>query len=248
MTERRAPTLQPSTSDRPGQVKKLIGIIFQSDERDIIGSWFIRPIEMIDRRFAGLGRTPGKPSLAMHAGIHVQIEDGSEYVVEQLVGTPLEDFVDGLNWTPIATFRSRDRGGWDVTIPATAFRKINEAIVAESVSYLNTIQPRPFIREDCTKLVERAFGQRRLFADSPTARTLGFGLRVGDPALPLLRPDYVLDEKAEILLRAATLRMLPDPLSEWDAPNARHVLRNVICGLAVVGALTGVAYYRRRRK
>jgi hypothetical protein len=147
----------------------------------------------------------------------------------------------------MATFRSRDRGGWDVTVPATAFRKIDEAIVAETVRYLNTIPPKPFIREDCTKLVERAFGKRRMFADSPTARAIGFGLRVGDPALPLLRTESRLDERAEILLRAATLRALPDPLSEWDAPNARHAVRNAVGELAVVGALIGVALYRKRR-
>jgi hypothetical protein len=28
--------------------------------------------------------------------------------------------------------------------------------------------------------MERAFGDRRMFADSPTPRTIGLGLRVGD--------------------------------------------------------------------
>jgi hypothetical protein len=44
-------------------------------------------------------------------------------------------------------------------------------------------------------LVERAFGKRRKFADSPTARWLGFGLRVGGPALPLLRSEHGLMNK-----------------------------------------------------
>jgi hypothetical protein len=227
---------------------QLLGIIFQSDEESIIGSWLIRPIEMLDRRLAGLGRTLGKPSLAMHAGIHVVIENGTEYVIEQLAGTPLEDFVDGLNWTPIENFRRRDRGGWDVTIPATAFRQIDEAVVAESISYLNTIPPKPFIEEDCTMLVERAFGKRRMFADSPTARALGFGFRVGDPALPLLHPDKRLDKRAETLLRAETLRALPDPLSDWDAPNARLAARRTFYWLAAIGALVGLAHYQKRAR
>jgi hypothetical protein len=48
---------------------------------------------------------------------------------------------------------------------------------------------------------QRAFGKRRMFADSPTARWLGFGLRVGDPALPLLRSEARLNEQAKFLLR-----------------------------------------------
>ena len=91
--------LPPSSPKRPGRVQKLMGIIFQSDQKSVLGSWIIRPVEMLDRRLAGLGRSPDNPPLAMHVGIHVLIEDGREFVVEQLVGTPFEDFVDGLNWT-----------------------------------------------------------------------------------------------------------------------------------------------------
>ena len=40
------------------------------------------------------------------------------------------------------------------------------------------------------------------------------------PELRVLRPDVRLDERAEALLRADTLRALPDPVTEWDAPNA----------------------------
>jgi hypothetical protein len=183
----------------------------------------------------------------MHVGIHVLIEDGREFVVEQLVGTPFEDFVDGLNWTPLETFRARDRGGWDVTISATAFRGIDDEIVDGTVDFLNVISVRPFFDEDCTKMVERAFGKRRMFADSPTARAVGFGLRVGDPALALLRPDVVLHHRAEFLLRGDTLRALPDPVTEWAAPNARHITKRVFF-LGMIG-LTGVGLllYRRRR-
>jgi hypothetical protein len=126
-------------------VKELRGIIFQSDRRSVVSSWFIRPIEMLDRRLVGLGRSPSNPSLAMHVGLRVVIEDGSEFVVEQLFGTLQKDFTDGLNWTPLDTFRARDRGDWDVTVPATAFRQIDEAIVNQATAYLNTIPVRPFL-------------------------------------------------------------------------------------------------------
>jgi hypothetical protein len=189
--------LPPPSPERPGRVQKLMGIIFQSDQKSVLGSWIIRPVEMLDRWLAGLGRSPDNPSLAMHVGIHVLIDDGREFVVEQLVGTAFEDFVDGLNWTPLETFRARDRGGWDVTIPATAFRGIDNDIVEGPIDFLNMISVRPFFDEDCTKMVERAFGKRRMFADSPAARTVGFGLRVGDPTLALLRPDFRLDDRSE---------------------------------------------------
>src|ERR1700751_1327133 len=134
--------LPPSSPKRPGRVQKLMGIIFQSDQKSVLGSWIIRPVEMLDRRLAGLGRSPDNPPLAMHVGIHVLIEDGREFVVEQLVGTPFEDFVDGLNWTPLETFRARDRGGWDVTVPATAFRQVDEDVVHEAVEFLNRVHGR----------------------------------------------------------------------------------------------------------
>jgi hypothetical protein len=237
-----------SSSTRPGRVRELRGIIFQSDEHSIVGSWFIRPIEMLDRRLAGLGRAPNAPSLAMHAGIDVILDDGREFVVEQLVGGPSEDFVDGLHWTPIEAFRSRDHGGWDVTIPATAFRRIDQEVVEETIEYLNNIPPKPFIKEDCTMLVERAFGKRRMFADSPTARTIGLGLRVGDPALPLLRPEIRLDKRAELLLHAETLRALPNPTSDWDAPNARLTTQRILWLLLIAGSLIGLAASRRKRR
>jgi hypothetical protein len=87
---------------------------------------------------------------------------------------------DGLNWTPLETFRARDRGGWDATIPATAFCRIDEKIVEGTIDLLNVISVRPYFDEDCTTMVERAFGKSRMFADSPAARAVGFGLRVGE--------------------------------------------------------------------
>lgn len=94
-------------------------------------------------------------------------------------------------------------------------------------------------------MVERAFGKRRMFADSPTARALGLGLRVSDPALALLRLDVRLDERAEFLLRADTLRALPDPITEWDAPNARRMAYRSLSLLVIGIALAGLISYRR---
>jgi hypothetical protein len=101
-------SLPPSVPDRPGQIVELRGLIFQSDAIDVLGGWIIRPVETLDLRLAGLGRSPGAPALAIHAGLHVVLQDGREFVVEQLFGTPREDFLDGLKWTPLETFRARD--------------------------------------------------------------------------------------------------------------------------------------------
>lgn len=220
-------TFKPRTDarTRPGKVRKISGIIFQSDKLSVLGNWIIRPIEMLDRRLAGLGKNPFGPPLAIHSGVLVRMQDGREYVAEQLFGTPEEDFIDALNWTPLKEFRKRDHRGWDVIVPATAFRSIDPKAVAEAINFLNRIKGRPFFGEDCTTFVERVFNKRRMFADSPSARLLGFGVRVGDPALPLLRQDAVLDPKAEFLLRAGTLRKLPDPVTSWNAPNWRRVAR-----------------------
>jgi hypothetical protein len=237
-----------SLLDRPGRVVELRGVILQSDAVDVLGAWIIRPVETLDMYLAGLGRSPGSPPLAMHAGLHVVLEDGREFVVEQLFGTPREDFVDGLNWTPLETFKARDHEGWDVTVPATAFRQVDEDIVKEAVSFLNQIEGRPFFGEDCTTFIERTFGKRRLFGDSPTAQALGFGMRVGDPALALLKPDARLDRHAERLLRADFLRALPDPTTRWDSPNGYLWIRHVALGLVLTCiAAIGVGGYLKKR-
>src|SRR5262249_49831143 len=152
--------------------------------------------EALDRWVAGIPPSRERRPLAMHAGLHVVLEDGREVVAEQLVGTLYMDLQSGLNWTPIDEFRSRDRGGRDLTLPATTFRRVDDRVVDEVVSRLNTIEGRAFIGEDCTAFVERAFGGRRLFADSPILRRIGIPARVGDPALPLIKPNADLDERA----------------------------------------------------
>jgi hypothetical protein len=217
----------------PARVTELRGVIFQNDGQSSIGRLFIRPIEAMDRWIAGVRPSRERPPLAMHAGLHVTLEDGREMVAEQLVGTFEMDFHNGLNWTPLENFRERDRGGWDLTVSARAFRGVDASVEAETVRNLNSIQGHPFIGEDCTAFIERAFGGRRLFADSPLLRLIGLSARVGDPALPLLREDADLDERARRLLHADALKQLPDALADPESPNIRLWLIR----LAVVGAI-----------
>jgi hypothetical protein len=240
--------LPPSLLNRPGLVVELRGIVLQSDAVSVLGAWIIRPVETLDMYFAGLGRSSGSPALAMHAGIHVLLEDGREFVVEQLFGTPREDLVDGLNWTPLETFKARDHRGWDVTVPATYFRQVDDDVVKEVVAFLNRIQGRPFFGEDCTTFIERAFGKRRLFGDSPTAHALGIGMRVGDPALALLKPNARLDWHAECLLRADFLRALPDPTTQWNSPNGHLWIRRIIVWMLVCAAAIGVVRISLRHR
>ena len=239
--------LPPSEEDRPGQVVKLHGVIVQSDKTSWLGAWFIRPVEMLDLHLAGIGREICSEPLAIHAGLHVELEDGCSFVVEQLFGSPRENFVSGLNWTPLETFKARDHAGWDVTIPSTDFRKIDQNIIREVIEFLNQIEGRPFFGEDCTGLVERAFGKRRLFADSPTAELIGFGMRVGDPALMLLRSDAQFDPKTETRIRADVLRALPDPTTDWDDPNGRLWIKRGLLGLAIVAVAVVLKGLRRRQ-
>jgi hypothetical protein len=153
-----------------------------------------------------------------------------------------------LNWTPLETFKARDHQGWDVTVPATAFRQVDEGVVKDVVTFLNQIQGRPFFGEDCTTFIERAFGKRRMFGDSPTAQALGLGMRVGDPALALLKPTAHLDRQAEQLLRADSLRALPDPTAEWDSPNGHLWIHRIVLASMLIWAAFIVArsYLKKR--
>jgi hypothetical protein len=215
-------------AERPGRVTALRGIVFQSDGRSTVGRLFIRPFEAIDRWLVGVLPTPGQPSLAMHAGIRVEIAARGEYVVEQLVGSFYLDFRNGLNWTPYQDFVQRDRGGWDVTVPAACFRGVDEWVVEGTLRRLNRIEGHPFIGEDCTAFIERALGDRRVFADSPLLRWFGVGVRIGDPALPLLRRDAQLDPAARTRLQFETINRLPDALADVDSPNVRLLVHRLL--------------------
>ena len=71
-------------------------------------------------------------------------------------------------------------------------------------------------------------------------------MRVGDPALMLLRSDAQFDPETERLIRANVLRALPDPTTEWDAPNGRLWIKRGLLVLAII-ALVAVLRSRRRR-
>jgi hypothetical protein len=240
------PRYQRDFAERPGTVTAIRGIVFQSDGRSAIGGVFIRPFEALDRWIVGILPGRGEPSLAMHAAIHVEIDGRSEYVVEQLVGGLYLTFKNGLNWTPLRDFRKRDRGGWDVTVAATCIRRIDELAVEEAIGRLNRIQGHPFMGEDCTAFIERAFGGRRMFADSPLLRWLGIGARIGDPALPLLRTDATPDPRARQLLQFDRIKDLPDPLADADSLNAQLWLHRLI-PIAILGGFVGRRLARRRK-
>jgi hypothetical protein len=208
-------------AQRPGTVTAIRGIIFQNDERSSVGGVFIRPFEALDRKLVGIRPAPGSAGLAIHAGIHVEIDNEREVVAEQLVGNLYLSFCNGLNWTPLNAFRARDRGGWDVTIPATTFREVEPRHVEAAVRRLNSIVGHAFVGEDCTAFIERSFGGKRLFADSPLLRTIGLAVRIGDPSLPLLAPDAPLDARARALLQFDRVRDLPEAGADVDSPNAR---------------------------
>jgi hypothetical protein len=232
---------------RPGGVTAIRGLIFQSDGRSSIGRLCIRPFEALDRWVVGILPKPSEQSLAMHCGIHVEIEGRGEYVAEQLVGSWYMDFRNGLNWTRIQDFRARDRGGWDVTVPATCFRGVTDQAVAQTVQSLNDIEGHPFIGEDCTAFIERAFGNRRLFADSPLLRALGIGVRVGDPAFPLLRPDAQLEPRARQLLQVDKIKDLPDADADVQSPNVQLWAHRLL-PLFVIGAVAARVYSSASRR
>ena len=217
------------------------GIVLQNDGQSTVGRMFIRPMEAVDRWIARVLPEPHEPPLAMHAGIHVVIDGEKDYVAEQLVGSMYLDFRNGLNWTPFDRFRARDHGGWDVTVPPTAFRGIDEEAVEDAVRSLNRIQGHPFVGEDCTAFVERAFGGRRMFADSPLLRWFGISVRVGDPALPLLKPDADLPDDVRRKLQFENIKQLPDALAAAESPNFQLWVHRLIPAIAL-GGLLGWVY------
>ena len=72
-------------------------------------------------------------------------------------------------------------------------------------------------------------------------------MRVGDPALPLLKPEVRLAQDVERLLRADILRALPDPTTQWDAPNGHLWIRRVLGLMLVFAAMAGLSFYTKKR-
>jgi hypothetical protein len=242
------PVYREEHADRPGAVTEIRGIVFQNDGQSTVGRLFIRPLEAIDRWVAGILPDVGDPPLAMHAGIHVLIDGSREYVAEQLVGSLYLDFRNGLNWTPFDKFRQRDRGGWDVTVPAACFRSVDAAAVAEATTRLNTIEGHPFVGEDCTAFIERSFRGQRLFADSPLLRLLGFAARVGDPAMPLLKPASNLDTASKTKLQFEKIKRLPDAVADVDSPNVQLWAHRLVPAAAFGAVLGRIAYSSASRR
>jgi hypothetical protein len=72
-------------------------------------------------------------------------------------------------------------------------------------------------------------------------------MRVGDPALALLKPDVRLDADAERLLRADFLRALPDPTTEWDSPNGHLWIRRALGWMLFITALASLNFFIEKR-
>lgn len=134
-----------------------------------------------------------------------------------------------------------------MTIPATCFRRINDEVVDETLGRLNLIQGHPFLGEDCTAFIERAFGGRRMFADSPLLRSFGIGARIGDPALPLLKPDAPSHLETKRKLQFDKIKYLPDALADAASPNVRIWLVRLI-PVALLALLAKKVYSSSSRK
>jgi ABC-type enterobactin transport system permease subunit len=73
---------------------------------------------------------------------------------------------------------------------------------------------------------------------------LGVGVRIGDPALPLLSSDAQLDANACGKLQVDVLKRLPDALADADSPNARDWLLQRWLPAVVLGAALGLGVAR----
>lgn len=216
---------------RPGRVVGIDGIVFQCDADDPISSLFIRPIQELSLRFRGRPRRAaslGVP-LANHAGIRVRMagDDGRvhAYVVEQLNGTLVQSVADALSWTPWRDFKLREgRGGWDVTVPATAFEGVERADVLAAIDALNREPGRAFYREICTAFIERIFGGRQLFDDVEVLDWLvpGPGPRIPEPAAPCFKSNARLSRRARYLLRVDELPSVHVAVEAARAPESAH--------------------------
>jgi hypothetical protein len=190
------------------------GIVFQCDVDHPISSLFIRPIEELSVRFRGRPRRAGSwgVPLANHAGIRVRIDGANgqvyRYVVEQQAGTLVQNVTNALSWTPWPEFKMREgRGGWDVTVPATALEGVEPVDVRAAVDALNQEPGRAFYREMCTAFIERIFGSRQLFDDVEVLDWLvpGPGPRIPEPAAPIFKSNARLSRRARYLLRVDEL-------------------------------------------
>jgi hypothetical protein len=225
------PAAQPQAAaraQRPGRVVAIDGIVFQCDVDHAIWSLFIRPIEELSVRFRGGRRRAGSwgVPLANHAGIAVRVDgdDGRlhRYVVEQQAGALVQNVGNALSWTPWREFKMREgRGGWDVTVPATAFEGVEPADVLAAVDALNREPGRAFYREICTVFIERIFGGGQLFDDVEVLDWLvpGPGPRIPEPAAPRFKSNARLGRRARYLLRVDELPAIHLAVDAAHAPD-----------------------------
>jgi hypothetical protein len=237
---------QESVRTRPGRVASLHGVIIQSDALNPIGRLFIRPVEGLDLLCAGIIELAAlspflgherKPGLGMHAGLHIRLDDGREFVAEQLCGGWEEWFANGLHWTPLESFRQRaDPPGRRLGRNGSngCFLQMDPAGEEYALAQLNQIRGVGFFLEDCTAFIAR------VFADSPIMSAIGVYMRSGEPALPLLKRNAQLPARSVALLKVDALRKLPDPISANDSINLRQLhFRCILVALASV-ALAGL--------
>ena len=242
---------QSDYADRPGQVTAIRGVI--SKRRQEHG-WprhhsAPRGARPLDRRHLAFAR---EPTLAMHAGLHVVIDGEREFVAEQLVGNLYLDFpqrpqLDAAGQVPAA--RSGRLGPDGARDGFSSGRRRGGG----------ANDPTPECDRGASVPGRRLHGIHRARlsaadACSPTARCcarLGIGVRIGDPALPLLRPDAHLDARARELLQFDEIKNLPDALADADSPNARNWLLQrglPALGLSVAVGLVAVRYSSSSRR
>ena len=227
-----SPNPDDERAHRPGQVVAIDGIVFQCDIDHPISSLLIRPLEELSRRFRGRALTTvtGGVPLANHAGIRIRIRgsDGQvhRYVVEQQTGTLVQTLDNALSWTPWREFKLREGpGGWDATVPATAFEGIEPSDEVGAIEALNRESGRPFYREICTAFIERIFGGRQLFDDVEALDWVvpGPGPHIPEPAAPRFKSGAKLSGRARYLLRADELRSVraaANAAQSLDAPRS----------------------------
>ncbi len=179
------------------------GVSFQCDMGDRLLARLVQVVEEISRHRRE-GKCLGRPPMANHAGLRVRVAlpDGTTdcYVVEVLWSIPFGKKAGIPIWTPLSAFRARERQGWHVTVPAEEFVGIGHADVTSAAEMLNDLRGERRWGETCTLFIERVFGGKPMFADSEILRNVRRGLRLPEPAAPLLQPGAVLRPTVRWLL------------------------------------------------
>jgi len=78
-------------------------------------------------------------------------------------------------------------------------------------------------------------------------RSLGFNVRIGDPALPLLRDNAQLDVRTSELLQFDEIKRLPDAVAGVESPNLRLWAHRLL-PVALAAGLSAKIYSSASRK